>query len=86
MNLNLKLTACLGLLGAVLVGTGEFMLHFDPLARFGEGYAFMADVPDTRLTTGHFLPWLVSRFTSSAVGIFSRCSNRRVRNLRLLHS
>ena len=54
MNLNLKLTACLGLLGAVLVGTGEFMLHFDPLARFGEGYAFMADVSDARLTAGHF--------------------------------
>ena len=54
MNLNLRLTACLGLLGALLVGTGEFLLHFDPLARFGEGYAFMADIPDSRLTVGHF--------------------------------
>lgn len=54
MNLNLKLTACLGLLGAVLVGTGEFMLHFDPQSRFGEGYAFMADISDGRLTAGHF--------------------------------
>ena len=54
MNLDLRLTACLGLLGAVLVGTGEFMLHFDPLARFSEGYVFMADIPDSRLTAGHF--------------------------------
>ena len=73
MNLNLRLTACLGLLGALLVGTGEFLLHFDPLARFGEGYAFMADIPDSRLTVGHFLRCLVSRFTLLAAGIFFKC-------------
>ena len=44
----------LGLVAAILVGTGEFLLHFDPLARFAEGYVYMADISDVRLTTGHF--------------------------------
>ena len=51
---NLKLTGILGLVGAILCGTGEFLLHFDPLARFS-GYDFMADISDARLTGGHFL-------------------------------
>ena len=50
---NLKLTGILGLVGAILCGTGEFLLHFDPLARFS-GYDFMADISDARLTAGHF--------------------------------
>jgi len=54
MHLSLKLTGFIGLLAAVLVGTGEFLLHFDPQARFTGGYEFMADISDTRLTTGHF--------------------------------
>ncbi len=51
---NLKLTGIIGLVGAILCGTGEFLLHFDPLARFS-GYDFMADISDARLTAGHFL-------------------------------
>ncbi len=51
---NLKLTGIIGLVGAILCGTGEFLLHFDPLARFS-GYDFMADISDPRLTVGHFL-------------------------------
>ena len=54
MNINIRLSAMLGLLAAILVGTGEFLLHFDPLARFGDGYAYMADISDARLTAGHF--------------------------------
>ncbi len=50
---SLKLSGVLGLVGAVLCGTGEFLLHFDPLARFS-GYDFMADISDARLTAGHF--------------------------------
>jgi hypothetical protein len=50
---NLKLTGLIGLVGAILCGTGEFLLHFDPLARFS-GYDFMADISDARLTAGHF--------------------------------
>jgi len=51
---TLKLTGIIGLVGAIICGTGEFLLHFDPLARFS-GYDFMADISDTRLTAGHFL-------------------------------
>jgi len=50
---TLKLTGIIGLVGAILCGTGEFLLHFDPLARFS-GYDFMADISDARLTAGHF--------------------------------
>ncbi len=45
-----------GLLAALLVGTGEFLLHFDPQGRFSPtGYDYMVDTPDSRLTLGHFL-------------------------------
>ena len=50
---NLKITGFVGLLGAIICGTGEFLLHFDPQARF-TGYDFMADISESRLTTGHF--------------------------------
>jgi len=51
---NLKLTGIIGLVGAIICGAGEFLLHFDPLARFSD-YAFMADISDARLTAGPFL-------------------------------
>ncbi|WP_298861661.1 DUF6796 family protein [uncultured Gimesia sp.] len=55
MQLSLKLTGLLGLLAAILVGTGEFLIHFDPLSRFSDSsYDFMLDTTETRLTTGHF--------------------------------
>ena len=55
MQLSLKLTGLLGLLAPILVGTGEFLIHFDPLARFSDSsYDFMLDTTETRLTTGHF--------------------------------
>jgi len=50
---QLKLTGILGLIGALICGTGEFLLHFDPQARFS-GYDFMADISEARLTAGHF--------------------------------
>lgn len=50
------LTGLIGLTAAILVGTGEFLLHFDPLARFSaDGYAFMLAASEERQTTGHFL-------------------------------
>jgi len=55
MDFNRTMTGLIGLCGAVLVGSGEFLLHFDPLARFSEGYAFMADISSQQLTLGHFL-------------------------------
>ncbi len=49
-------TGVIGLIAAILVGTGEFLLHFDPLARFSEtSYDFMLAASDERQTIGHFL-------------------------------
>lgn len=47
----------LGLLAAILVGAGEFLLHFDALGRFAEGgaYEFMRGINENRTTIGHFL-------------------------------
>ena len=53
---QLLLTGGLGLLAAVLVGWGEFLMHFDPLARFSQdGYDFLLNVSAERATLGHFL-------------------------------
>lgn len=51
---TLILTGLMGALGAVLVGTGEFMLHFDPLVRYGQGFDFFKGVTESQATTGHF--------------------------------
>ncbi len=52
----LVLTGIIGLIAAILVGAGEFFLHFDPLARFSESsYDFMLAVSDERQTLGHFI-------------------------------
>ena len=51
----LILTGIIGLMAAILVGIGEFLLHFDTLARFSEdGYEFMLAASDERQTVGHF--------------------------------
>ncbi len=51
----LVVTGLIGLAAAILVGIGEFLLHFDPLARFSEsGYDFMQAATDQRQTIGHF--------------------------------
>lgn len=55
------MTGLIGLLAAVLVGVGEFLLHFDPQARFADGdYAFMLAASDSRQTLGHFLGTLAA--------------------------
>jgi hypothetical protein len=55
-NKTLLLTGYVGLVAAFLVGCGEFLLHFDPLARFSEsGYEFMLAASDSRQTLGHFI-------------------------------
>ena len=48
-------TGLVGLLAAVLVGTGEFLLHFDPLARYDGSYVFFEAVGESRATLGHFI-------------------------------
>ena len=50
------LTGFIGLLAAVLVGLGEFLLHFDPEARFvSGGYDFMLAPSENRQSLGHFV-------------------------------
>lgn len=49
------ITALLGLLAATLVGIGEYLLHYDALARFADGgYNFMKGISGNRSTLGHF--------------------------------
>jgi len=52
---TIMITGLIGLLGAVLTGTGEFILHFDDLARFGTEYEFFTGVSDRRSSFGHFI-------------------------------
>ncbi len=54
---QLTIAGVLGLLAAILVGSGEFLLHFDALGRFAEGgaYEFMRGINAERTTIGHFL-------------------------------
>ncbi len=52
---QLLLTGLAGLLAAILVGIGEYLLHYDPQARFSHGgYEFMQGIATSRTTSGHF--------------------------------
>ena len=51
---TIVLTGLVGLLGAVLTGVGEFILHFDALARFGAQNEFFEGISDQRTNIGHF--------------------------------
>lgn len=51
-------TGLIGLLGAVLTGVGEFLLHYDALARFDVEYAFLGGITDQRSSVGHFVAML----------------------------
>jgi hypothetical protein len=55
---TIVLTGVIGLLGAVLTGAGEFILHFDALARFDVEYAFLGGISDQRSSVGHFVAML----------------------------
>jgi len=43
-----------GFAAAILVGIGEFLLHYDALARYTEGFVFFEGVTQGRATIGHF--------------------------------
>jgi len=46
----------LGLLASILVGAGEFFLHYSPqIIGHAANYQFFAYVPNNHLTIGHFL-------------------------------
>lgn len=50
------LTGIMGLLASVVVGAGEYLLHYDPLARFAAGgFGFMQGIGAERTSLGHFL-------------------------------
>lgn len=52
----LLLTGALGALGALLVGSGEFMMQFSPVGGYeAADYGYFAQVPMWRLSAGHFL-------------------------------
>lgn len=77
----LYVTGLLGLLASILVGVGEYMLHFDPQGRFAEGgFGFMQGISDERSTLGHFLGVFGATFYS--VGMFHIYLMLRVANER----
>jgi hypothetical protein len=62
------ITGILGLCAAIFTGAGEFLLHFDPQARFTDGLAFFQGISDSRSNWGHFLS--VAGAPLYAVGAF----------------
>ena len=55
MKNRIIITGIIGLLASILVGIGEYLLHYDPLARFAEGgFSFMQGIGEHRTTLGHF--------------------------------
>jgi hypothetical protein len=53
---TILLTGVIGVFAAVMVGVGEFLLHFDPLAQYSEtSYEFMLAPTGSQQTLGHFL-------------------------------
>jgi hypothetical protein len=54
------ITGLIGLLASVLVGVGEFLLHFDTLARYHGGYDFFEAVTESHATQGHFIAVLAA--------------------------
>ena len=54
-------TGLIGLCASILVGLGEFLLHFDPQARFASGgFDFMLAASTERQTWGHFIGTLAA--------------------------
>ena len=50
-----RITGIAGFLAALITGCGEFLLHFDPQARFTDGLAFFEGISENRTNWGHFL-------------------------------
>jgi Family of unknown function (DUF6796) len=51
------ITGFLGIAAAILVGTGEFLLHYSPAGDYADdgNYVYLLNVPEWRITWGHFL-------------------------------
>jgi hypothetical protein len=52
---QLLLYGVLGLIGAIGVGLGEFLLHYVPNGYHGNPFDFFNEIPLKRLTLGHFI-------------------------------
>jgi len=54
---TIVITGIIGMVAALLVGTGEFMLHFSPAGDYADdgNYVYLLQVSEWRITTGHFL-------------------------------
>lgn len=52
----IKITGIIGIIAATLVGTGEFLLHYSPLADYADdgNYVYLLQVSEWRVTWGHF--------------------------------
>ena len=58
----ITIAGVMGLIAAILTGTGEFLLHFDPLGRYEGGYEFMVGISENRSTLGHYFAVLGAPF------------------------
>lgn len=52
---NLRLTGAIGLIGAIMVGIGEFLLHYNAQGYTGSNYSYFVSISDRHLITGHLL-------------------------------
>lgn len=54
---QILITGFIGMAAAFIVGSGEFLLHYSPLADYADdgNYVYLLQVPEWRLTLGHFL-------------------------------
>ena len=71
LRATLLLTGLMGIAAAVLVGTGEFLLHFDRQNRYMDGPQYMANISRSRVNVGHFLSSLsVPLYIGGALHLF----------------
>ena len=55
-NTTIKVLGYLGLIGSILVGFGEYLLHYSAnILDYAENYEFLSFVDLDSMTTGHFL-------------------------------
>ena len=67
----LILTGLIGFVGAIFVGTGEFLLHFDRQNRYIDGPQYMANISQSRANAGHFFSSLsVPLYIGGALHLF----------------
>lgn len=80
---QIVLAGYIGLLASILVGVGEFSLHFDVLGRFEGQYEFMKGIEASRSSFGHFIGvlaaplyivgyWHIMKMLEPANKIFAR--------------